>query len=216
MKKKLLMRLAAAALAVGMCLSSAGASYFTDVSPNAWYYDAVTECSDYGLLNGYQNGTFRPNATITRAECAALLDRMVDPDEPLGSEIGYQDVSQMDWYYMATKGGGQLLGGVKVTYTNKSPVGYYAWFYPKKACTREDFAYGLGCVLYDLEDEGGSGFNDYQQINPQYRDTIMKLRHNGIINGDGVGRYGYFHPKKTITRAEVAQILYNMIEIAES
>lgn len=132
MKKKLLMRLAAAALAVGMCLSSAGASYFTDVSPNAWYYDAVTECSDYGLLNGYQNGTFRPNATITRAECAALLHRMVDPDEPLGSEIGYQDVSQMDWYYMATKGGGQLLGGVKVTYTNKSPVGYYAWFYPKK------------------------------------------------------------------------------------
>lgn len=166
MKKKLLMRLAAAALAVGMCLSSAGAAYFTDVSPNAWYYDAVTECSDYGLLNGYQNGTFRPNATITRAECAALLDRMVDPDEPLGSEIGYQDVSQMDWYYMATTGGGQLLGGVKVTYTNKSPVGYYAWFYPKKACTREDFAYGLGCVLYDLEDEGGSGFNDYQQINP--------------------------------------------------
>ena len=83
MKKKLLMRLAAAALAVGMCLSSAGASYFTDVSPNAWYYDAVTECSDYGLLNGYQNGTFRPNATITRAECAALLDRMVDPDEHL-------------------------------------------------------------------------------------------------------------------------------------
>ena len=81
MKKKLLMRLAAAALAVGMCLSSAGASYFTDVSPNAWYYDAVTECSDYGLLNGYQNGTFRPNATITRAECAALLDRMVDPDD---------------------------------------------------------------------------------------------------------------------------------------
>ena len=87
---------------------------------------------------------------------------------------------------------------------------------PEKACTREDFAYGLGCVLYDLEDEGGSGFNDYQQINPQYRDTIMKLRHNGIINGDGVGRYGYFHPKKTITRAEVAQILCNLIEVAEN
>ena len=58
MKKKLLMRLAAAALAVGMCLSSAGAAYFTDVSPNAWYYDAVTECSDYGLLTGYQMELF--------------------------------------------------------------------------------------------------------------------------------------------------------------
>ena len=133
MKKKLLMRLAAAALAVGMCLSSAGASYFTDVSPNAWYYDAVTECSDYGLLNGYQNGTFRPNATITRAECAALLDRMVDPDEPLGSEIGYQDVSQMDWYYMATKGGGQLLGGVKVTYTKQKSGRILCLVLPEKS-----------------------------------------------------------------------------------
>ena len=76
MKKKLLMRLAAAALAVGMCLSSAGASYFTDVSPNAWYYDAVTECSDYGLLNGYQN---RERINFTRAECAALLDWRNEP-----------------------------------------------------------------------------------------------------------------------------------------
>ena len=50
MKKKMLMRFAAVALAAGMCISGAGAAYFTDVSPNAWYYDAVTECSDYGLL----------------------------------------------------------------------------------------------------------------------------------------------------------------------
>ena len=49
MKKKLLMRLAAAALAVGMCLSSAGASYFTDVSPNSWYYGAAMECAELWL-----------------------------------------------------------------------------------------------------------------------------------------------------------------------
>ncbi len=68
MKKKMLMRFAAVALAAGMCISGAGAAYFTDVSPNAWYYDAVTECSDYGYMKGYQDGTFHPNATITRAE----------------------------------------------------------------------------------------------------------------------------------------------------
>ena len=216
MKKKMLMRFAAVALAAGMCISCAGAAYFTDVSPNAWYYDAVTECSDYGYMKGYQDGTFHPNATITRAECAALLDRVVDPNMPIGQEMDFQDVHKTDWFYGYTRGAGQLLGGTKVTYTNSSPLGYYAWFYPKKACTREDFAYGLGNVAYELQDEGGSGFNDYQQINPQYRDTIMKLRHNGIINGDGVGRYGYFHPKKTITRAEVAQILCNLIELVES
>ena len=213
MKKKMLMRFAAVALAAGMCISGAGATYFSDVSSNAWYYDAVTKCSNYDLMHGYENGTFRPSATMTRAECAQILANL-NPE--WRAEIIYYDVNYSKWYWNTVSNYGNYMGGSYTDTNHKTPIGYRVYFYPEKACTREDFAYGLGCVLYDLEDEGGSGFNDYQQINPQYRDTIMKLRHNGIINGDGVGRYGYFHPKKTITRAEVAQILYNMIEIAES
>ena len=41
MRNKMLMRFAAVALAAGMCISGAGATYFSDVSSNAWYYDAV-------------------------------------------------------------------------------------------------------------------------------------------------------------------------------
>ena len=52
MKKKMLMRFAAVALAAGMCISCAGATYFSDVSSNAWYYDAVTKCSNYNLMYG--------------------------------------------------------------------------------------------------------------------------------------------------------------------
>ena len=213
MKKKMLMRFAAVALAAGMCISCAGATYFSDVSSNAWYYDAVTKCSNYDLMHGYENGTFRPSATMTRAECAQILANL-NPE--WRAEIIYYDVNYSKWYWNTVSNYGNYMGGSYTDTNHKTPIGYRVYFYPEKACTREDFAYGLGCVLYDLEDEGGSGFNDYQQINPQYRDTIMKLRHNGIINGDGVGRYGYFHPKKTITRAEVAQILCNLIELVES
>lgn len=213
MKKKMLMRFAAVALAAGMCISGAGATYFSDVSSNAWYYDAVTKCSNYDLMHGYENGTFRPSATMTRAECAQILANL-NPE--WRAEISYYDVNYSKWYWNTVSNYGNYMGGSYTDTNHKTPIGYRVYFYPEKACTREDFAYGLGCVLYDLEDEGGSGFNDYQQINPQYRDTIMKLRHNGIINGDGVGRYGYFHPKKTITRAEVAQILCNLIELVES
>ncbi len=213
MKKKMLMRFAAVALAAGMCISGAGATYFSDVSSNAWYYDAVTKCSNYDLMHGYENGTFRPSATMTRAECAQILANL---NPKWRAEIIYYDVNYSKWYWNTVSNYGNYMGGSYTDTNHKTPIGYRVYFYPEKACTREDFAYGLGCVLYDLEDEGGSGFNDYQQINPQYRDTIMKLRHNGIINGDGVGRYGYFHPKKTITRAEVAQILCNLIELVES
>lgn len=213
MRNKMLMRFAAVALAAGMCISGAGATYFSDVSSNAWYYDAVTKCSNYDLMHGYENGTFRPSATMTRAECAQILANL-NPE--WRAEIIYYDVNYSKWYWNTVSHYGDYMGGSYTDTNHKTPIGYRVYFYPEKACTREDFAYGLGCVLYDLEDEGGSGFNDYQQINPQYRDTIMKLRHNGIINGDGVGRYGYFHPKKTITRAEVAQILCNLIELVES
>ena len=207
------MRFAAVALAAGMCISGAGATYFSDVSSNAWYYDAVTKCSNYDLMHGYENGTFRPSATMTRAECAQILANL-NPE--WRAEIIYYDVNYSKWYWNTVSNYGNYMGGSYTDTNHKTPIGYRVYFYPEKACTREDFAYGLGCVLYDLEDEGGSGFNDYQQINPQYRDTIMKLRHNGIINGDGVGRYGYFHPKKTITRAEVAQSLCDLIELVES
>ena len=95
MKKKLLMRLAAVALAVGMCLSSAGAAYFTDVSPNSWYYGAAMECASYGLMKGYDDGSFRPNANVTRAECAQILSN-INPE--WRAEIIYYDVDSSKWY----------------------------------------------------------------------------------------------------------------------
>ena len=46
---------------------------FSDVKADAWYYDAVMELADEGILKGYQDGTFRPDRKITRAEFAAVL-----------------------------------------------------------------------------------------------------------------------------------------------
>ena len=46
---------------------------FSDVKADAWYYDAVMELAEEGILKGYQDGTFRPDRKITRAEFAAVL-----------------------------------------------------------------------------------------------------------------------------------------------
>lgn len=107
MKKKLLMRLAAAALAVGMCLSSAGAAYFTDVSPNSWYYGAAMECASYGLMKGYDDGSFRPNANVTRAECAQILSN-INPE--WRAEIIYYDVDSSKWYRNVVSHYGTIYG----------------------------------------------------------------------------------------------------------
>ena len=48
---------------------------FTDVSSDAWYCSAVSTLSAMGILSGYPDAAFRPNASITRAEFAAIATR---------------------------------------------------------------------------------------------------------------------------------------------
>ena len=48
---------------------------YSDVAPTAWYNTAVSTLSSMGIITGYPDGTFRPNAAITRAEFAAIAAR---------------------------------------------------------------------------------------------------------------------------------------------
>ena len=73
MRKKPMLRLCALLLAAVFALGAApaGASYapsFSDVPDGEWYADYVSLCAGYGIINGYEDGTFRPQAEITRAE----------------------------------------------------------------------------------------------------------------------------------------------------
>ncbi|MBA2942754.1 S-layer homology domain-containing protein [Paenibacillus sp. CGMCC 1.16610] len=54
---------------------SAAAKSFSDVPAGSWSAEAIAAMSSNGLVDGYANGTFRPGASLTRAEMAALLNR---------------------------------------------------------------------------------------------------------------------------------------------
>ena len=49
-----------------------------DADPNAWYYNAMLWASCTGIMQGYEDGTYRPNRAITRQEMATILLRMAD------------------------------------------------------------------------------------------------------------------------------------------
>ena len=51
---------------------------FADVASGAWYYDAMLWASSTGIMQGYGDGTYRPNRAITRQEMATILLRMAD------------------------------------------------------------------------------------------------------------------------------------------
>ncbi len=70
---------------------------FSDVPADAWYAKAVNTLSSLGMLGGYPDGTYRPDAPITRAEFAAVA--LAFARESASASCSYADVSTNAWYY---------------------------------------------------------------------------------------------------------------------
>ena len=60
-----------------LCLMTAPAFAFPDVSNDYWAAPQIKLLSQQGVIVGYPDGTFKPNGEITRAEMAAVLDRYI-------------------------------------------------------------------------------------------------------------------------------------------
>ncbi len=70
---------------------------FPDVTPGDWFYDGVRFCVEQGLLEGFEDGTFRPNAVTSRAMIVTVLWRL--EGKPEGTfTAAFADVSQNSWY----------------------------------------------------------------------------------------------------------------------
>lgn len=77
--------------------SSSQAKTFKDVKAKDWYADLVAYASYRGIVSGYPDGTFKPNAPISRAEFASIAARFADltKTEPLS----FSDVAKTNWAY---------------------------------------------------------------------------------------------------------------------
>lgn len=74
------------------------ATSFSDVADGFWAKAYIATMADKGYVNGYEDGTFAPNRNITRAETVAILNRMLDDSEVVGSIVP-ADVDASYWAY---------------------------------------------------------------------------------------------------------------------
>ncbi len=70
---------------------------FSDVPDDAWYATAVKTLASLGMMDGYPDGTFRPDEPITRAEFATV--GLAFAYDPLDASCSYYDVGANAWYY---------------------------------------------------------------------------------------------------------------------
>lgn len=100
-----------------------GDSDFTDLENDAWYEDYVNSAREYGIIGGYDDGTFRPNGHVNRAEALKILliasgiANMEGSSVFIGNaatwENNFSDVSASDWFYeyvMQSETGGIVSG----------------------------------------------------------------------------------------------------------
>ena len=85
---------------------SAVYSYFTDVKTTDWFAPYVTTAKDSGLIEGYSDGSFKPENRITRAEACAIVNRVLGrkPSKShmkISGRIDWPDCTTADWIYEA-------------------------------------------------------------------------------------------------------------------
>ncbi len=56
----------------------ATSAMFSDVSEGEWYFEAIENLAELGIVEGYEDGTYLPSNEVNRAEMAVMLDRLID------------------------------------------------------------------------------------------------------------------------------------------
>ena len=82
--------------------SISGKASFKDVDKNEWYAGYVGYLEKYDVINGYNDGTFKPDASVTRAEFVAMTVRYYDLFNDVnktGNTVKYTDVASSYWAY---------------------------------------------------------------------------------------------------------------------
>lgn len=160
---------------------------------------SITRTYDEAYMSGYDDGTFRPLAYMTRAETAALLARLSDGYDPNTQyQTTLSDVYPTDWYYNY------------VAYMNS--IGFitgdvYGTYRPNEYISRAEFAI-LACRYLGLqESDGASGFADC--AGHMADGYIAALRRAGFAEGDENGEFQPFNP---MSRSSMVMIMNRILE----
>ena len=147
--------------------------------------------SHEAYLHGYDDGSFKPNGFITRAEEAQMLYNLLETKPADRAEL--TDVRKTDWYYDAL---GLLTAAGVVTPDAAGCV------QPNAQLTRAQFIIMLVNLFPDLP-EGECSYTDLSKSAPWYG-PIAKATAAGWVNGY---EDGSFHAAERVTRAEAAAII---------
>lgn len=179
---------------------------FADVTGQAWYGKAVGFIAAREITSGTGDGLFSPDAVLTRGSFLVMAMRAygITPANP--SANNFSDAG--DTYYTGYLAAAKQLGIAQGVDSSR--------FDPEREITRQEMFRLLKNVLgtvYQLPVGKGrsgetlSGFADHGEIESWAKEAVALMAENGLISGSG----GRLRPADPATRAEMAQVLYNLL-----
>ncbi len=146
---------------------------FSDTNSGEWYSPAIAFCVDFGIVNGYGNGTMEPNEPISRAELAAILAKFVVSDVDV-VESDFGDVNA-DW----------VKDSINTLYSNGIVAGYEdGTFKPNAETKRSEFVVMVNRLIQRPEDYiEEKTFPDLPETHWAYAD-MMNASNGAVINQD--------------------------------
>ncbi|MBQ1252383.1 MAG: S-layer homology domain-containing protein [Firmicutes bacterium] len=176
---------------------------FSDVPDSHWANIYVEYLASKGVINGMGNGTFAPEAPLTRAQFVTLL-AMMSGDDISGGTDQFTDVKKEHWYYE------EVSWAAKAGVTNGVGGGLFA---PENKITREEVA---SMVLNFFNYMGvaptpirtATTFTDSADMADWSAQKVPVCQEVGVISGFPDGT---FRPKANATRAEAATMCSRMV-----
>ena len=180
---------------------------FSDID-NSGYREGIELAAAKGIINGYADGTFKPDAQVTRAQFITMLYRVAGSPEveiPEGKteiELGFTDADTISDVYKKAVAWGVQNGIIKGYEDNT--------FRPNQAISRAQMATMLYRYLVQkdgpVSDElkATYDFTDKDDIAAPFVEAVNVMANKGLLKGYADGHFG---PDETATRGQAATIL---------
>ena len=180
---------------------------FSDVAASAWYKNAIEFIAARGITSGTGDNQFSPNAKLTRGQFVVLLMKayQISPNlRPTDHTENFNDAGNT--YYTDYLAAAKSLGIANGVGNNM--------FAPEKEITRQEMfvlLYKALKVIDELRtsniDKQLHSFNDANQVASWANEAVSTLVKAGIVGGSN----NNLNPTSSTTRAEIAQVLYNLL-----
>lgn len=176
---------------------------FRDLPQSHWAYQYVTELCNYGVISGYDDGSFRPEAQITRGEFIKIITESMNINSSNNAQVSFIDVKPADWVYPYVQ---RLAAIGAINGYEDGSCGV------RKNISREEASVFIERVLkiknITFIEADDNGFVDEGDIAEYAKEAVKTLSGAGIISGFEDGR---FMPKNNLTRAQAAVIIYRAV-----